>query len=64
MPKYNFYLEQIEYALKEHDFDYYLKIKVSGSKNSSKYITLPLELANIIKEWYAVNGDRVLLCKT
>lgn len=57
--KSNYYVEQINQALKEHDGVYPLSIKIYGSKYSSKSFTLPFELAKIIKDWYYLNGDKI-----
>lgn len=60
MPKKtNYYVEQIDTAIKNHDIKYELQIKISGSKNNTKYMTLPLPLAQIIKEWYWLHGDKI-----
>lgn len=63
MKKYNYYVEQIDQALKDHNPDFNLTIKIYGSANSSKHFTLPLELAQYIKNWYYLNGDKVLQTK-
>ena len=59
MAKYNYYVEQIDKALNEHDAEWPLKIKIVGSKNSSNYMTLPYELGLIIKNWYYLNGNKL-----
>lgn len=57
MPKTNYYVNQIDKALKDHDHEHPLQIKISGTKGSSNYMTLPIELARYIKQWYQLNGD-------
>jgi hypothetical protein len=57
--KRNYYIDQLDRAIKEHDVNYPLKLKVSGTKDASHYITLPLKLFGIIKDWYYLNGHEI-----
>ena len=57
--KSNYYVGQIDKAIKDHDIKYPLSIKIVGSKNESHFFTLPVELCRIIKEWYFLNGDKI-----
>lgn len=63
MKKYNYYVSQIDRALEKHNPEFNLKIKISGTHDSSNYITLPNELAQYIKNWYYLNADKVLSTK-
>lgn len=57
--KRNYYIDQLDRAIQEHDVNYSLKIKVSGTKGASNYMTLPFELFGIIKNWYYLHGHNI-----
>lgn len=57
--KSNYYVDEIDNALKDHDPEFPLTLKIYGSKNSSKALTLPFPLVRIIKEWYWLHGVTV-----
>ena len=54
--KTNYYEEQLLNAIKDHDLNYPLQVKVNGTKNESKWITLPEELFDIMVDWYKEKG--------
>jgi hypothetical protein len=59
MEKYNYYVEQVDKSLEDHDCEFPMAIKIRGSENSSKWITLPHDLFIIIKNYYYLNGDKI-----
>lgn len=57
--KRNYYIEQIDKALKYHNANYYLKIKISGTHDSSNYMSLPADLLITIKNYYYEHGHKI-----
>ena len=54
--KYNYYVENMDKALVNHDCEMPLAIKIYGSKHKSNSMTLPHELFILMKNWYYLNG--------
>ena len=46
----NYQKEQLDNALKDHDFRYNIKIKLQGSSNESKWLDISLEQLNKIED--------------
>jgi len=53
--KSNYYTDQIDKALTDHDFKYPFSIQFKGSVNNGNCMTCPPELIRIIREWYLKN---------
>lgn len=49
----NYYIEQIEKAVKDHDFDYTMSVKFSGMNNESNYIPINEDQLKQIKNLFA-----------
>lgn len=55
----NYYVEQIDRALKDHDPEYALTIQIKGTANKSNHLNCPPELLLKIKDWYSLNGGKI-----
>ena len=59
MKKQNYYVNQFDKALKNHDVNYNLTLKVYGTEGQSNNLKMPFELALLIKDWYYLNVDKI-----
>lgn len=60
MIKLNYYTDQIDKALKDHDPEYYVSIQFHGTQNKSNHISCPPALIKVIKNWYHQNHNSQL----
>lgn len=55
----NYYVDNMDKALIDHDINFPFAIKIRGSQNSSHWMTLPENLYIQIKNYYVLNGHNI-----
>ncbi len=55
--KTNYYVKQLDEAVKFHKPEYNISMQVRGTNGESNYIPVPPKLFHVIRKWYKDNTN-------